>query len=286
MSDLDWIPVGTADPQQLAEARLRAHQAVQWLARGAYANLAPAPGDAHANLGWSGIYGALMTRSMAGEVALGLRLRDLTLFVEHDECSSVALLLDGTGNAEAGLWVAEELGRYGLAPGTFHDGLPYGEDLPARVTGIEGLYATDDVQRALTELSSWFANADAVLRKIHAENADLSPGPSEVRCWPHHFDIATLISLDDGDLEQARSIGVGMSPGDGSVDQPYFYVSPWPAPDAASLPPLPGIGRWNTEGFVGAVATRSEIAAVADQGSAALEFLRSAVAACRSVLQT
>jgi hypothetical protein len=67
-------------------------------------------------------------------------------------------------------------------------------------------------------------------------------GPGAVRCWPHHFDIATLLSLGRGDPEGAAAIGIGMSPGDAYYPQPHFYISPWPAPPADALPrpPIPG----------------------------------------------
>lgn len=282
MTDLTWKAVGAVDPLALIDARLQAHQALQWLARTAYANVDPLPGDGHSNLGWNDVYGALMTRPMSGDVAIGLRLRDLTLFVERDGAVATAFSLDMSQNEDAGLWIGEELERLGLkAP---DPGLPYGDDLPARVTALEGTYNAADARPHLSELSQWFSNAAGALDAIHAENAGLRPGPSEVRCWPHHFDIATLISLDDGGGEEARSIGVGLSPGDGTYDEPYFYISPWPYPDADALPALPGIGAWNTDGFVAAVATGSEIAAAPDQGAAALQFLQVAVNACKKAL--
>ena len=55
---------------------------------------------------------------------------------------------------------------------------------------------------------------------------DLRPGPSPVRCWPHHFDIATCVALESGDPERERGIGTGLSPGDGTYGQPYFHVNP------------------------------------------------------------
>ena len=282
MTDQTWTVLGAVDPLALIDARLQAHQALQWLARAAYANVDPMPGDSHSNLGWSNVYGALMTRPMRGDVALGLRLRDLTLFVERDGAVSTAFALDTAQNKDVGYWMGEELGRLGLtAP---DPGLPYGDDLPARVTGLDGVYNVADAKPHLSELAQWFANADGALQAIRSESAHLVPGPSDVRCWPHHFDIATLISLDGGDAEEARSIGVGLSPGDGTYDEPYFYVSPWPYPDAEALPALPGIGAWNTDGFVAAVATGSEVAAAPDQGAAALQFLQVAVNACKKAL--
>lgn len=79
------------------------------------------------------------------------------------------------------------------------------------------------------------------------------PRASAVRVWPHHFDIATLITLDDGDAERARSVGVGLSPGDGGIPQPYFYVTPWPYPESKFGPKLPWNGYWHSKGWFGAV---------------------------------
>jgi hypothetical protein len=81
-----------------------------------------------------------------------------------------------------------------------------------------------------------------------------------VRGWPHHFDLAALHVLDpEKDPEEARSVGAGLSPGDESYAEPYFYVSPWPAPEPAALPALPGGAHWHTDGFTSAVLSSSAI---------------------------
>jgi hypothetical protein len=80
--------------------------------------------------------------------------------------------------------------------------------------------------------------------------------------WPHHFDLASLVTLS-GSGEHATTIGLGFSPGDAGIDEPYFYVTPWPAPEAATLPALT-IGRWNTEGWTGAVLRASQIIGAPD----------------------
>ena len=134
------------------------------------------------------------------------------------------------------------------------------------------------------ELGRYFANADRLLRAL----ADRNPGSSPVRAWPHHFDLATLMMLEPGsDPEKARSIGVGLSPGDGGIAEPYFYVLPWPAPPMHGLPPLAGGGRWQTAGWVGAVLEASSFTNAATNGSQGRrveEFLDSAVAGSRQLL--
>src|SRR6267142_868339 len=47
------------------------------------------------------------------------------------------------------------------------------------------------------------------------------PGPGPLLCGPHHFDLAMLVRLDAGASESARSVGVGVSPGDEFYAQPY-----------------------------------------------------------------
>jgi len=109
----------------------------------------------------------------------------------------------------------------------------------------------------LEELNRYFSNADATLHAITKQYEHTAP----VRCWPHHFDIATLIKLDPHlSSEEARSVGIGLSPGDSGYPQPYFYVNMWPYPDVQDeeLPLLPG-GRWHTQDWIGAVLTADEI---------------------------
>jgi hypothetical protein len=162
---------------------------------------------------------------------------------------------------------------------------PY--ELPAHAVGGGAAYEAAAQAAGLAELSVWFDLAHAVLGGIAQKYAALEPGPSAVRCWPHHFDIATLIGLDAAGGETARSVGVGMTPGDESYAQPYFYVTPWPYPDAADLMTLAEPAFWHEDGWVGAVIEGSALLetkdaeAQEDMLSAALE---NAVDCCLSVL--
>ena len=97
-----------------------------------------------------------------------------------------------------------------------------------------------------------------------------------VRCWPHHFDIATLLNFEPAEDGTARSIGIGLSPGDHHYHQPYVYVSPWPHLKAAGLPLLPPPGHWHTQEFVAAVMTGDQILALDDRRAGTLAFVRAA----------
>ncbi|MEM9072675.1 MAG: hypothetical protein AAGE52_29475 [Myxococcota bacterium] len=118
--------------------------------------------------------------------------------------------------------------------------------------------------------------AAEILRWLSAGAAALAPledfGPLYI--WPHHFDVARLRKV-----REERTVGAGLSPGDGSYDEPYFYVTPWPYPDAdKELPPL-SVGTWHREGWTGAVLRGSEILDADNRAETLSTFLREAVAA-------
>ena len=82
------------------------------------------------------------------------------------------------------------------------------------------------------------------------------------------------------DAEEAKSVGVGMTPGDESYPEPYLYVTPWPYPDAETLPGL-ALGTWHTTGWTGAVLRASEaLNGGEDPERRVRAFLEGAVAAC------
>src|SRR6202158_3376409 len=142
------------------------------------------------------------------------------------------------------------------------------DGLPAHPLAAGGRFDAGDAE-AFAEMGRLFANADRALRAW----APTWPGASAVRCWPHHFDIATLasltpmipmspmISMMEADEpspgvvaapEEGRTIGLGLVPGDEARPEPHFYVTPFPYPDQPELPPLPAGGTWDTAGWVGA----------------------------------
>jgi len=227
------------------------HWAAQ-LASAAGATLLPARDDfGHTNLGWSDDLGALVGRTLPGGKAVALRPRDLALIVTG---ADVRLSLEGRTLDHGLAWLSDQLEAELELPD--HD-LP---EPPERFgSGVQ-------------ELGEWFATA-------HAQVTRVADG-REVRCWPHHFDLATRITLDpEMDAEDARSIGVGMTPGDDSYARPYWYVTPWPYPDADALPDLPDEAAWHTEGWTGAVLVDEREAAAIGA------FLPAAIDACRGLLQ-
>jgi hypothetical protein len=280
-----WTQIGTIDPKDLAEARLQAHNAAQWLTRAARANLAPQPDDSHTNLGWDDQLGALQSRNLdasdAGPFRFGLRIAPLTLLVMQGDTILDALALDGKRDAEAGAWIDQHAAASDLrAPSSAI--LPY--VVPNHPVAAAGRYSDTSREAEFAELARWIAAADDVLQETKTKLAQAGTGSSPVRCWPHHFDLATLLSLKTGNAETATSIGIGMSPGDDYYAQPYFYVSPWPRPAVNTLPDPPSPGHWHTKDFVAAVVTGDALLACKDRRAAARDFIDAAIAASRRLL--
>jgi hypothetical protein len=276
-----WRPIRGTDPGRLREARLEAHYAVQWLARSARAFVPPRPDDSHTSLIWDDTLDGLDTHPLTGDLRLGLRITDLTLLLGHAGAGQ-SFPLDGRTDADARRWLGEQLRVDGLDAGKLDAPAPY--EIPAHAVARGGVYGTGEQADALAELAAWFANAQRSLGVVRERMTGRGLDASPVRCWPHHFDIATLALLKGGDAEHARSVNAGFSPGDEHYDEPYFYVSPYPSPEPARPPPLPAPGHWHMRGFTAAIAPASRIAKTAEHQAAVTAFLDAAVAAAVKAL--
>jgi hypothetical protein len=246
--------------KELVDARLQCHHAVQVNTRFTRGFAPPQADDSHTSLSWDWSARALVGRESAG-LQIGLRFADLTLLLRGPS-GDEALPLDGRTFQDALNWLGESLTAAGFDPAPLTQPIHFELDDHPLLHGAS--FRLRGTERLFEELGNWYGNGALCLSKFS----------SPVRCWPHHFDIATQIGMSE------RSIGVGMSPGDASYGQPYFYVSPWPYPDASALPALMS-GKWHTGGWIGAVLTADEILPEADQQKFIQLFLDKAIAAVR-----
>lgn len=242
------------------QVRQWAHLMVQWPSKAARANLAVAADDSHSNLGWDGATSTLHSRPLdaGGHIELGFNFATSHLVwrVDRHETGSFDVFANTSGQIES--WVDNLLAQAKLDPATAA-AVPY---------DLDGTTAPQDspaVRAAIAELGSVYGWASQLLGATVSQHGPTAAKPPEVRCWPHHFDIAALFTLEEADAETARSIGMGVSPGDASYASPYLYISPWPRPDTASLPAAPAPFTWHTEGFVSLVCLVNDIRPLSDQ---------------------
>ncbi len=279
----EWQELGRCAPTALRDARLTLHWAAQLVSAVGTTLLAPAADDTHTNLEW--LAGPAV---LAGQLTVAaprcraaLRPGNLTVCV-LDEDGKVASerWLDGLTFSQGMVWLEQEIAAFTQRPLS----KPLKRralELPDHPVAHGRAFAISDPS-AFAELGHWYANADAVLRAMRGRFPEASP----VRCWPHHFDIATLLTLPAGTGDALRTIGIGLSPGDSSYDEPYWYVTPWPSPAASELPPLRD-GEWHRSGWCGAVLTGSMLTSGASDSQACrvFTFLRSAADICRGLLE-
>ena len=264
----DWKNLREPAPSSLTGARQIAHYAAQWVAQAAWANLRAAPDDSHSALTWDAPLRALVSAPFPGGITVGLQLESLELLVIRD-AKPDRLALHGLASSMADDWLASKLTAHGYKAHSKVK-LPYA--VPAHPLSREP---------GLAGLSRWYGAAADVLEAVRDKYGNIKPGPGPVRCWPHHFDIALLVQLEEGAGDAARSIGVGFSPGDEYYHEPYLYVSPYPGPKNPTLPALPPGGHWHTKDFFGAVATAQEFLALPDPHAAIMVVIDAAFGAER-----
>ena len=259
-----WQSVRPELASKLSDARLQLHYAAQFATAAGISFLPPEPDDSHSNLEWLPEFAGLFSRLIPAKkpFRVGVRFAELALLVVP--CTI----------AETTDWLRSQIESQGADPERYtlrrHYEIPYHP--------LASGAAFDTSERAqFEEMSKWFSNGAVILSDLVRS----APGASEVRCWPHHFDIGTLIQLSPD-----RTIGVGLEPGDNDYNEPYFYVNMSPTPTAAEVRsrPLAGNGTWHTNGWIGAVLPGSRLGAPATQEPQVREFLKSATSIAREVV--
>lgn len=263
----NW-PDSGGDPSLVA-ARLQIHHAAQLLTAFAGACVEPKDDDSHRSLSWLPEHRALVTEpgvSDGESVSVRLVFETLTVQVIRNGRVHDGFELRGRTLDEARRWLAEQAT---LAWPEF--------EIPAHPVAEGQPFDVEPAEAA--RLASWFHSAAWALAPI-ASRHDAGP----VRCWPHHFDIATLITLPSARADGTTpTVGVGMAPGDGSYSAPYGYVSPWPPPWDEPRPALDH-GHWHTEGWLGAVLPAAEWVSSGGPGTVEAFFAR-AIEASQELLR-
>jgi hypothetical protein len=258
-SHASWQRTGPVS-RTLSDTRVQLHWAAQAAAGIGRTLVLARPDDSHTSFRWDPASGTLLQECTDGTSG-GLHIGSFSLITMRDGALVEELPLQGRTLDEGFAFFERIFGMRLRRPDV---------RLPHHAVSSGAAFDVDIED--LAELARHYSNAALICCTVFDSD-------QPVRCWPHHFDIAALLTLD-GNGDEARSIGVGLSPGDGSYAEPYYYVNGWPRPDASRLPALPS-GHWHTTDWTGAVLTATTIAEASDQEKATRAFVAEAVNALR-----
>ncbi len=278
-----WQNTKNRDLEKLKEVRLQLHQASQMIAATGISFVDKKPDDSHTNMEWNNTLNAFLSAPFGShnQLRLAINFEKFKIVLLDEDHDFLELKLHGKTEKKIVSWYLNALKSSNFDPSGFTLKRHY--EIP--LTKQAGGAAFDFFDPSLfADFAHHFANADLALKKCANQN----PGSSDVRCWPHHFDLGMLITIEANEnLEKMKSVGVGFSPGDYNYNEPYYYVSPWPYPDFSSLnnDDLPGGGKWHTEGFVSAILTATNFQKTDDQQEAVEEFLSKAIHLSKSLIK-
>ncbi|MEM9292904.1 MAG: hypothetical protein AAGD01_14575 [Acidobacteriota bacterium] len=281
---LPWHLLGAVPPRQLAEARLQLHWAIQAAAGVGKSLLPPADDDSHEAFSWLPQQRCFAQTPVDAErpfaAAVDPERLAFLLLAESGHLLSELPLGDMT-LADARAWLEAEVTF--LFGGSLPKALAEPANLGDHPLQRGSAFRIRD-PRVFAELAHYYANFHSCFAStLFTEAIQQRAQPSPIRLWPHHLDLAVLLSLDD-----QRSVGVGLTPGDEAYDQPYLYVTPWPYPDADTLPQAPAPGTWHIDGWTGLVLRGESLvkpSSRAGQRSLATGFVYQAVALCLDLLE-
>ena len=270
-----WESLGATGPGALESDRIVLHNAVQILASFGQALCAARSDDSHRSLTWRDGERSFATEPDEQGLYSAVRVTDLRLELRRGEERLAFLELPGHTLEESKSWLEDAVNVARDAPPVtlrwpeYHvPEMPQGRGTPISAAPA-----------VLVELARWYHAAFLALTPIELATSEASP----LRCWPHHFDLATLMTFPGRDAGEQRHVGAGLSPGDDQYAQPYLYVNGWPPPDPVALPAFEGPGRWHSDGWVGAVLTGDEVVASepATQAGLVHTFLERALSAMK-----
>ncbi len=233
----------------LSNTRKELHQAVQLIGAVGRSYSPESEEDEYGSLSWDENTNQLTSVRVGNkpEIVAGLDLRRFTINLVNLKHENIAKLRCQQNSFKTLIKkLKKHLRKNGFDDDKFSVELPY--EIPAYSTAKGKQFKVKD-RRYFKELHNFFNNAAIIVNKYKNQYQNASA----VRCWPHHFDIATSIVFS-GKKSEKQYMGIGFSPGDEDYKRPYYYINLWPAPDVSkeSLPKLNN-GEWHTENWFGAV---------------------------------
>ncbi|MEO9965401.1 MAG: hypothetical protein ABJF11_06420 [Reichenbachiella sp.] len=251
-----WQLLTFPDSADLAQVREQFHQAIQNVAAVGRSFLPTSEDDEHANLEWDFRLQRLVGRWVEGDVKFrsSISINRFEVYLVDENFQTISSIsMQGITQTDVMVWLEHELSKLGADFSKINLTYPY--VIPEYPTAKKEPFNIVSML-ASQELSRLYHNTAHMLSIVLKKEESAS----EIKCWPHHFDIAARVTLlDTGDPETSRSINMGMSPGDKYYNEPYFYCSPWPYPTKNLIDLSDLRAHWHQDEWVGAVLPVSQL---------------------------
>jgi hypothetical protein len=221
------------DMAMYENARVEAHNAVQWLARMSRSYCEGADRASAPVLYWDQQRSAICTPEVRKDVGIELIFPDLALqFTENGESSPHALDLEGKSSTEVEAWLLIELLHRGIGRSAFAKSLPY--KIEPMMDGDEIKYSPEAFSGGLIALTQFLRSGALVLNNVRQTLvremsgrglAEIDPGPDRSRLivWPDRFETGFVLRSLDGAAEN-HAIRVGLSLSDQKAAAPSLFV--------------------------------------------------------------
>ncbi|MEQ9300692.1 MAG: hypothetical protein RIF33_19125 [Cyclobacteriaceae bacterium] len=274
-----WQQLTIKDFEALRVVKDQFHLGVQNVAAVGRKFLEADKRDENATLVWIPEYGRIAGKWIDAKIMFrsSIGFNDFAVHLVDESVTSISSFeLQGKSHGQVMVWLEEQIALFGLDTSQLVLNLPY--DLPEYLTSVGKPFAIEDMSLS-QELGKYFHNGQLI-----AEEVKTAFNSSEVRCWPHHFDISTQITVNNtGNPETSSYVSVGLSPGDDEFPEPYFFASPWPYPPVEELPKLTH-GKWVDENWVGAVLSAPELLEKEDQYKSVRRFMSESFTVFRKLM--
>ncbi len=273
---IHWKELVQKDYPALKESIDTIHHALQFVAIVGKYLLPPRTDDSHTAMEWNStrkvFAGEWINADRTFRVTLNPELLRLGLCDYDWNCLSEINMVDKT-KMEIYAILKSKLSQLGVSVANLSIDMHY--DLPRHVTDNGGVYKIVNPDH-FKEIANYYSNANLILKQVIANVSEAT----QIRCWPHHMDLATNIIVHrDVNGTVARTISVGITPPDTYYNEPYFYMQIWTRDsfDITDFPELPA-GRWYNKDWTGAVLKLSKLTAknsINEQVDIMTNFLRS-----------
>ncbi len=219
-----WFP-NTAAPDDLQEAFLQAHSAVQWLARLVNSFCVPASDASHLHMVWRADEPAIVTGEFAPDTVAELRLPQMVLqFIEGGERTDHEVHLDEMSPAQIEAWTLIELLHRGIDRDAYSKTLPY--DVSHLLAGDAHDYHVEGQEQAHQDMTDWLTQANVILGAASQDAADRGwVETSGLKFAPETFSLFVRLHRDGTHPSVSNYLELGFCAGTTSDTEPHFYCT-------------------------------------------------------------